>query len=375
MRRRPLVLAFGRFDGDGGTEHISAAVIEDISRHCDVLLWAWGRSGHFFATLIPHVQNVHRFFTGRWSGVRNAVRLWLFIGALRPQALIAFDYRMALPLGMALSWLPKSRRPRSVLSHHLPIAFRLDQAGSRERARAHAYLPLFDVHTVPSPAITGDLRQALPAIPAQRIRILPNGIDAAALQRQAEQPFLLPSSPTGVRFHCVSVGALRPDKRVDLLLQAMHELPDREHCQLVIIGDGPERGRLEAMAGELDLAERCLFLGAMGNPHPLLARADLFVQISRRETFGLAPLEAMAHGVPVLAMCEHGDGLRTVLQDGVQGRLIEGANLQAFVQAWHSLLADAGMRRRMGEAGKLQAQRFSARDMCQGYRRLLGLEV
>lgn len=370
---RPLILALGRFEGDAGTEHISAAVLGDLARDCDIRLWTWGRSGHSFARLSPHMLRVSRFFTGHGAGLRNAVCLWLYIRTLRPQALIAFDYRMALPVGMALSWLPLSRRPRSLLSHHLPVASRLAQAGRRERARALAHLPLFDVHTVPSAPIAEELRQALPALATERIHILPNGIDVDDLHRKALEPLQMPKAPAGVRFRCVSVSALRPDKRLDQLLHAWKELPDKAQCQLLVIGDGPERGHLEAMANELQLGGHCLFLGALANPHPVLARADLFVQISKRETFGLAPLEAMAHGVPVLAMCEQADGLHTILQDGVQGRLIEGNNRHAFVQAWQALLTDADTRRRMGEAGRVQAQRFPAGAMYRDYRQLLGL--
>ena len=371
---RPSILALGRFDGDAGTEHVSAIVLGDLARDCDVRLLAWGTAGSFFAQLRPALAGLYRFSTGRGSGVRNALRLWLHIARFRPRAVIAFDYRMALPLGMALGWLPVSLRPRSVLSHHLPLAFRLAQAAPRERRRAMACLPRFDMHTVPSAPIAGELQQVLPALPAERIRVLPNGVDVAALQLRAQEASPLPLQE-GVRYRCVFVGALRPDKRVDLLLQALHALPERQACQLLVIGDGSERERLQAEMERLQLGEHCVFVGAVANPHPLLAAADLYVQISRRETFGLAPLEAMAHGVPVLAMCEQPDGLRTVLQDGVQGRLLEGQDAEAFAVAWHALLQDNEARRRMGEAGRAQAARFSLAAMCDGYRRLLGVEA
>jgi glycosyltransferase involved in cell wall biosynthesis len=105
---------------------------------------------------------------------------------------------------------------------------------------------------------------------------------------------------SGGNVRLLSVGRLDAYKQVDRLVAALRSLSEAE---LAVVGDGPVRRRLEAMASELDIADRVHLLGQISR-NELLAKyqwADVFVSLSQRESFGLAMLEAAVAGLPVVA--------------------------------------------------------------------------
>jgi glycosyltransferase involved in cell wall biosynthesis len=135
-----------------------------------------------------------------------------------------------------------------------------------------------------------------------RVTVIPNGIDAGALafdpalrDRTRTELGLWPSEPV-----VGAVGRLDPGKRFDVLLRAMAGLD----ATLLLVGAGPERAVLEALAGRLGLADRIRFLGEVTDVRPLLCAMDVLAAPSAEETFGLAVLEALACGLPaVYASC------------------------------------------------------------------------
>ncbi|MEO8138044.1 MAG: glycosyltransferase family 4 protein [Gemmatimonadota bacterium] len=118
----------------------------------------------------------------------------------------------------------------------------------------------------------------------------------------------------------VSVARLTAQKRIDLALRAVALLP-AELGPLTIIGDGPERGRLEALRDQLGLTARVRFLGAQSPAAvaELLGRADLALFPARKEGFGLAAAESLMVGVPVVA-CIDGGGVLAVVPETGAGR-------------------------------------------------------
>ncbi|MEU2680178.1 glycosyltransferase [Streptomyces sp. NPDC007107] len=155
-----------------------------------------------------------------------------------------------------------------------------------------------------SDTVAGRLRDW--GVPAARIHTVPNGVDVAAFRfdsarRQTTRAALgLP----GTAFVVGGVGRLVPGKRFDLLIRAVAALPG---AWLVLAGDGPEAGALRALAARLGVAGRVRFLGECGAPEgaapdipAVLSAVDTFVSASREESFGLAVVEALAAGLPVV---------------------------------------------------------------------------
>ncbi|HWU06942.1 MAG TPA: glycosyltransferase [Streptomyces sp.] len=154
-----------------------------------------------------------------------------------------------------------------------------------------------------SDTVAGRLRDW--GVPASRIHTVPNGIDVAAFrfdsaQRCATRALLgLP----GTAFVVGGVGRLVTGKRFDLLIRAVAALPG---VWLVLAGDGPEAVPLRVLAARLGVADRVRFLGECGTAGPapavpaVLGAVDVFVSASREESFGLAVVEALAAGLPVV---------------------------------------------------------------------------
>lgn len=129
------------------------------------------------------------------------------------------------------------------------------------------------------------------------VRYLP--IDVGAIRSRAREDCALRRPKD--RPLLVSVCRLIPEKQIDKLLEACELLRRSLDFELWIVGDGPERGRLQAQI------ERCALdfvrlIGAKENPFPYVAQADLFVSASMTESYGLAVQEALVLGVPVLAI-------------------------------------------------------------------------
>jgi rhamnosyl/mannosyltransferase len=163
------------------------------------------------------------------------------------------------------------------------------------------------------------------------------------------------------------VGKLRYYKGVDDLLRALVEIME---VRLTVVGDGPMRGEWEALARQLDLADRVIFTGEVPDDElpTRYAAADLFVlpANARAEAFGTVLLEAMAAGLPCITT-EVGTGTSWVVQHGVTGLVVPPRNPEALAGAIRQLLTDPDVRWRMGQRGRQRArQEFSQQRMVQG---------
>jgi glycogen(starch) synthase len=166
---------------------------------------------------------------------------------------------------------------------------------------------------------------------AGEIEVIPSGVDLpAAVGEEADPPEVL------------YVGRLSPEKGILELVEAARGL------NLVVAGDGPLRDRVPMARGFVPPEELA----------PLYARAAVVACPSHREGFGVACLEAMAHGRPVVASAV--GGLLDLVVDGETGIHVPPGDVAALRAALERLLADRELRRRMGEAGRRRAgERFS----------------
>ena len=157
----------------------------------------------------------------------------------------------------------------------------------------------------------------------------------------------------------IHVSNFRPVKRildcVRLLAQLNRETPSR----LLMVGDGPDRGPAQALARELSVQDRVIFVGKQLSVAPLLAIADLSLLPSEMEGFGLAALEAAACGVPTIA--SDVGGLPEVIDPGSNGFLVPVGDVEAMSRAALSLFGDAEKQRAFGEAARHSAEtRYAA---------------
>ena len=217
-------------------------------------------------------------------------------------------------------------------------------------------------------AVSEGLKQGLLALgaPENKITVLRNGVDTAIFHPPADRAALRAELGLGAGKLLVSVGLLIPRKRHHLTIEALRDLPD--HC-LVILGEGPERAALEALATRLGVAGRVTLLGA--RPHTELTRwygaADVMVLASEREGWANVLLESMACGTPVVATPAW--GVTEAISTPEAGRVVAEASAAAIA---------AGVRevaRLSRAATRTHAERFGWEGTTRGqislFRRLL----
>ena len=192
----------------------------------------------------------------------------------------------------------------------------------RAPSLARAVLRRAEAVVCPSTALAGEATR----LGARQIEVVPSGVDLPAqVGEEAEPPEVL------------YAGRLSREKGVLELLEAARDL------NLVVAGDGPLRERVPMARGFLPPVELA----------KLYARAAVVACPSHREGFGVACLEAMAHGRPVVASGV--GGLLDLVVNGETGIVVEPGNVPALRAALERLLGDRELRRRMGEAGRRRA--------------------
>jgi glycosyltransferase involved in cell wall biosynthesis len=193
----------------------------------------------------------------------------------------------------------------------------------------------------------------LERIPAEKVVYIPNGIPdrpAGDGERVRQELGVAPTDPL-----VGTVCGLRPEKELETTLRALGRLaPQRPGLRFVVVGDGPERGRLERLADELGVPT--LFLGQRPNEEvpDLLAAMDVVVCSSRFEGMPLAVLEWMAAGKAIVA--SRVGGLPTMVSDGREAVLVPRRDHAAFAHEIARLLDDPDERRRLGEAARRRQQ-------------------
>jgi glycosyltransferase involved in cell wall biosynthesis len=165
-----------------------------------------------------------------------------------------------------------------------------------------------------------------------------------------------------------TVAALRGEKNLARLLRAFALL--QQPARLVIVGDGPERAALEALALELGIADRTSFTGHLASPQDAYRHFDLFALSSDTEQMPLSVLEAMASGLAVAAT-DVGD-VATML--AAENRpFVVARNAAALAEAMAALLADPARQRAIGAANRARAERdYDQETMFQAYAALFG---
>lgn len=170
--------------------------------------------------------------------------------------------------------------------------------------------------------------------------------------------------------YIAAMGRLHHQKGFDLLIRAFERCDSSRAMYLVIIGEGPERDNLANLVTELGLSERVHFVGLLRNPFAVIARCRAFVFSSRYEGQGLALIEAMACGVPVISFdCPSGPGL--VIEPRRNGLLVEPENVGALAAAITEVIENVKSFRSMAREARETARRYATRNIVQHWIELI----
>jgi len=332
-----------------------------------------------FATLANHFGPAFRHAVIAMDGRLDARAL------LAPGLNVAFP---EVPIVKGDSWR-NLRSFRSLLREMRPAVLATSNWGSIEWALARRGLGIRHLHAedgfgpeesarqIPRRVLTRRLllRSATVVLPSQllwriardvwrlpeaRLRLLPNGVDLARFAAD------MSAAPRGDRVVIGTVAALRREKNIARLIQAFALLPPSPPAQLVIVGDGPERSALEALARQSGVAEQIHFAGHAADPAALYRGFDIFALSSDTEQMPLSLLEAMAARLPVAAT-DVGD-VREMVSE-INRPLITSRSDAELAAAMRTLVEDAGLRRRLGAANRDRAEeRYSQERMVETWR-------
>ncbi|MBS4753715.1 glycosyltransferase family 4 protein [Nocardioides sp. zg-ZUI104] len=310
---------------------------------------------------VVHVRTRH--------DVRGAARVARTVAALRPDVVHCQDRRA----GVAGRMLGAAAQTGTVYTLHgvpdplaplVPGNLRIAAPSARSRMdnllaeRWLARAPRSLVVT-PCEAVARYARDHV-GIRADRVRAVHNGVaprwllpldapnEAAGHAPQEDAP----SPPRPLRV--VWVGVMQPVKRVPDLVRAVAPLDDVE---LVLVGDGPQRTRVAALADSL-APDRVHLVGFHDDPAPLLRTADVFVLSSAAEACPMALLQAMACGLPVIA--SRVGGVAEIVRDGVDGLLFAAGDVDGLRAELVRLADDPALRDRLGASARNRvAERFT----------------
>ncbi|HTN83937.1 MAG TPA: glycosyltransferase [Sorangium sp.] len=237
------------------------------------------------------------------------------------------------------------------------------------RSAASAFVDAHVAVSQPTAAVVLGRREVDPP----KLHVVANGIDLSrfapdpAARARVRAELAIPQDAWVVG----SVGRLSPVKNHALLVRAAAMSLPRSG-RLLLVGDGPERGRLVALARELGLSERVVFAGERHDIPALLAALDVFALPSLSEGLPLALLEAMAAALPAVATDV--GGVATALVDGETGFLVPSGKVAALAARLSDLRADPGRAAQMGRRGRAIAlRRYSAARMAERYMDLYAL--
>jgi glycosyltransferase involved in cell wall biosynthesis len=295
----------------------------------------------------------------RWPGVGRAVAA---------RQLDVFHAHHPTLLGAAAArWARRSQRPLVFTyhtyyeryAHYVPGPSRLVARVAVRQATAFANRA--DLVIAPGPSVAKALRAQGVTAP---IAVVPTGVTLPETPEEAQRMCHRPTLglQAGAPL-CLSIGRLAREKNQAFLLTAFalicKRLPD---ARLVLVGEGDDRPRLEKLTRDMDLGESVQFVGAV--PHERVGEfylaADLFLFPSISETQGLVVLEAMAAGLPVVAVTS--DAAADLLGDGEAG-IMTPENATRFAESVVALWGQPERRRAMGAAGRRIAAGYSP-DAC-----------
>ena len=197
------------------------------------------------------------------------------------------------------------------------------------------------------------------------IKVIYNFVNTQEFSRKTNSELRKKYAPDGEKI-MIHISNFRPVKRVDSIIEIFAKICEDIPSKLLLIGDGPERGKAEKMCRDLDICDHTLFLGKQTDIQDFLSISDLVICTSKTESFGLTILEAMSCGVPVLST--RVGGIPEIVENEKQGFLLDGLDIDEFALAGKTILSDKKLQDEMSKSGMKRARdKFDAKKIIPQY--------
>jgi glycosyltransferase involved in cell wall biosynthesis len=253
------------------------------------------------------------------------------------------------------------------LNRHLPIY----GAASMHRRVINALYPRFRRIILPSHSASDSFLRVVP-IALSKAQVIYNPIDSGMVQsKAAENPpdwaKAIFEKPTVIALGRLNVA----HKGFDLLIRSHAELWSRDvDHNLLILGEGPDRGLLEKLTHDLGVSNSVFLPGFQQNPYPLIKLAYGLVVPSRFEAFGMVVLEAMALGVPVICLIS-ASGPAEILDRGTYGICVSSEDPSSLASAMNEVITDPILRHRYSCLGKERVESFKPEQIVHQWETLI----
>lgn len=341
------------FSGGGAQKDailLANGLVKAGARTCIMVLDAEGPLGSLIDKKVGIID------LGRGKKLKMAMALPALLKALRlvrPKVVVASEASGNALAVVATRLTPRRRRPRLILREVAsPLQARTSDPYAQNRL-AYRMAPWLYPRADMVLALTTPVRRDLIEhfnVPPARARTFGSN----AVLTQSREEVMAASTRSIEPGLVIAVGRLSEEKGFMNLIEAMALLRARRDARLLIVGEGPDRARLEARTKELSLNDTVTLAGFHGNPGHFVERAQLFVSASRHEGLGNAIIEALALGVPVVST-DAPYGPREILQDGQWGDLVPVNDPVALADAMEARMTKPDD----GQKGKIRAADYT----------------
>lgn len=343
--KKHLLHVFASF-GAGGVPIRIATVLNHLPgayRHTFVALDGNTDAAERFADTVDYT-----LFDAAIDKTRPLAALWRIrglLGELRPDLLLTYNWG-------AVEWALVNRFTRRTRHIHFESGFGPEEADRqlprRVRLRRLA-LAGSEAIVVPSHNLVR-IATDIWRLGGPRLRYVPNGVDCAKFSSAGDASLLPGFAPRPNEVVIGTVAPLRAEKNIGRLIRAFAALGESAPARLVIVGDGPERPGLEALAAELGLGARALFAGYVARPEKIFKCLDVFAISSDTEQMPNALIQAMAAGRPVAGV-DVGD-VRHIVAPENHPFIVPRDDAPAFAAAIRNLVEQSGTRAALGAANE-----------------------
>ena len=357
-RHRPLTVAcFAPALGSGGADRVLVTLLGKLDRQRFQPVLALLRREGVGDAGLPTDVPVEVLGARRLAYALPALTAWL----RRVQPDVVFSMHGAANIVVALAHRLARLDARLVLSERSAL-HRADHSRLRRAAELPAKWLTYrhaDLITAVSTGVASDLVQTL-GLRRDRVQVVENPVVDDELDARSMEPCTHPwFSPTAERPVLLAVGRLVTIKDYPTMLRALVLVRERVDARLAILGEGPLRADLEALARQLGLADHVAFLGFDANPFPYMRRATLLVHASRAEGLPSALIQAMACGLVVVSTdCDHGPR-EVIRRPGEDGLLVPVGDPRTLAASVIDLLEDPVRRRLMAVAARHSSARYA----------------
>lgn len=367
--KKNILFYIGTLEG-GGAERVLIQLLTHLNRQKYRLFLTLNRPKGFFYDQVPGDVEVidrsllyrnRRNLFKRYFGLSSIIRenkIELAMGFLPGANRSLLRSRFFTP-GSIKMVINEQNNPAYISGTDRPLI-----KEKLEQAEMAFYYPKADGMVVASNGLKEYFMDAM-NLHSNKIDVIYNMIDPAGIRNRAIEP------APGFNFSdnrkiIVAAGRLTEQKAYDDMLEVFNKVNAEVPARLMILGEGPDREKIEQKVQELSLEGNVIMPGFVENPFAYMSRADLYLSTSRWEGFHLTIAEAMACGtVPVVTDCDYGP--REIITDGINGRLLPVGDIAGLSETIIELLRNRELRIRMSGEAKKRAEDFNTESIVHEY--------